>query len=336
MILADKIIALRKKNGWSQDELAEKLGISRQSVSKWESAQSIPDINRILELSRIFGVTTDYLLKEDQEEEILMDTEDERLPQISLSDATRFLDAAKQYSHRMGIGAMLCVLSPVLLILLCGAAEERRIPFSENRAAAVGLCALLILITAAVILFVLSNIQMEQYKPRAARRGRHATVWDSNAFELAYGVSGILREQNQSFRNRYPFQMAAGAALCILSSIPLLLGGALGAEDFILISETALLLVIIAFACYLLVSASLYRDSLDRLLQEGNFRPENREKAQREERLGSIYWPVVTAIYLGWSFWTMDWHITWIIWPVAGCLYSGISAAFHALRDRHH
>lgn len=62
MILADKIIAMRKKNGWSQEELAEKLNVSRQSVSKWESAASIPDINKILELSKIFGVTTDYLL----------------------------------------------------------------------------------------------------------------------------------------------------------------------------------------------------------------------------------------------------------------------------------
>ena len=53
MILADKILQLRKANGWSQEELAEKLNVSRQSVSKWESASAIPDINRILELSKI-------------------------------------------------------------------------------------------------------------------------------------------------------------------------------------------------------------------------------------------------------------------------------------------
>ena len=54
MILADKIIALRKKNGWSQEDLAEKLGVSRQSISKWEGAQSIPDMNKILKLSEVF------------------------------------------------------------------------------------------------------------------------------------------------------------------------------------------------------------------------------------------------------------------------------------------
>ncbi|MFR4292936.1 MAG: helix-turn-helix transcriptional regulator [Christensenellales bacterium] len=59
MILADKIIDLRKKNGWSQEELAEKLGVSRQAVSKWESAQAIPDLGRVL-MADLFSVTTDY------------------------------------------------------------------------------------------------------------------------------------------------------------------------------------------------------------------------------------------------------------------------------------
>ena len=61
MILADKIIYLRKKNGWSQEELAEKLGVTRQSVSKWEGAQSVPDLERILQIGKVFGVSTDYL-----------------------------------------------------------------------------------------------------------------------------------------------------------------------------------------------------------------------------------------------------------------------------------
>ena len=59
MILAEKIAALRKKNGWSQEDLAMELNVSRQSVSKWESAASIPDLDKILQLSRIFGVSTD-------------------------------------------------------------------------------------------------------------------------------------------------------------------------------------------------------------------------------------------------------------------------------------
>ena len=69
MILADKITALRKKAGWSQEELAEQLGVTRQSVSKWEGAQSVPDMDKVVMMSRLFGVTTDFLLKDELSEE---------------------------------------------------------------------------------------------------------------------------------------------------------------------------------------------------------------------------------------------------------------------------
>ena len=65
MILADKLVELRKKNGWSQEELAAQLGVSRQSVSKWEGAQSVPDLEKIVRLAELFGVSTDYLLKDE-------------------------------------------------------------------------------------------------------------------------------------------------------------------------------------------------------------------------------------------------------------------------------
>ena len=62
MILAEKIMSLRRKKEWSQEKLAEQLGVSRQSVSKWESSASIPDIEKIIRMSELFGVSTDYLL----------------------------------------------------------------------------------------------------------------------------------------------------------------------------------------------------------------------------------------------------------------------------------
>jgi transcriptional regulator with XRE-family HTH domain len=64
MNLAEKLHQLRKRHNLSQEQLADKLGISRQSISKWESAQSVPEIDKIVQLSEIFGVTTDYLLKD--------------------------------------------------------------------------------------------------------------------------------------------------------------------------------------------------------------------------------------------------------------------------------
>ena len=65
MALSEKLYELRKKNGLSQEELAERLGVSRQAVSKWESGKAVPESDTLVSLSNHFGVTLDYLLKED-------------------------------------------------------------------------------------------------------------------------------------------------------------------------------------------------------------------------------------------------------------------------------
>ena len=67
MKMSDKIIKLRKINGWSQEELGEKLNVSRQAISRWESNTAQPDATNILKISKLFGVTTDYLLNDDFE-----------------------------------------------------------------------------------------------------------------------------------------------------------------------------------------------------------------------------------------------------------------------------
>ena len=126
MIFADKLIDLRKKNGWSQEDLAEKLEVSRQSISKWESAQSMPDMNRMLKLSELFSVTTDYLLKDEIEPERLpeqrivgQETEFSNR-QVSMDEASDFLKYRSISARRISLGVVMCILSPVLLILLCG------------------------------------------------------------------------------------------------------------------------------------------------------------------------------------------------------------------------
>ena len=91
MTFSDKLIALRRKAGWSQEELAERLNVSRQSVSKWESAQSMPDIDKIVQLSSLFSVTTDYLLKDGQAEQEYTEDDTSPLPRINALTAAYWL-----------------------------------------------------------------------------------------------------------------------------------------------------------------------------------------------------------------------------------------------------
>ena len=68
MKLAEKLFELRKEKGWSQEKLAEQINVSWQSISKWESGQVLPEIEKVIELSKIFQVTTDYLLLDENSE----------------------------------------------------------------------------------------------------------------------------------------------------------------------------------------------------------------------------------------------------------------------------
>ena len=142
MILADKIIDLRKKAGWSQEELAEKLGVSRQSVSKWEGAQSIPDMNKILQLSDLFGVSTDYLLKDSMEAAEPVpaeEAENEGTTFVSMEEANAFLAYKAESAPKIALGVLLCILSPIALLLLGGAQDSGRLALTEVQATMIGL-----------------------------------------------------------------------------------------------------------------------------------------------------------------------------------------------------
>ena len=81
MKLSDKSLSLRKQNGLSQEELAEKLSVSRQAISRWEVGSAQPDALNILQLSKLFGVTADYLLNDDYES-------DNDVPVVKNTEAT--------------------------------------------------------------------------------------------------------------------------------------------------------------------------------------------------------------------------------------------------------
>ena len=75
MNFSEKLLTLRKTKGMTQEQLAERLDVSRQSISKWESGQAVPELEKIVALSTIFDVTTDYLLKSSEIDDLSVKTE---------------------------------------------------------------------------------------------------------------------------------------------------------------------------------------------------------------------------------------------------------------------
>ncbi len=331
MILADKIIDLRKKNGWSQEELAEKLGVSRQSISKWEGAQSIPDMNRIIALSEIFGVTTDYLLKDDMEPEsadleIPVSVEEEiALRTVTLEEANEFMAYKETASRHVSLGVMLCILSPITLILLSGYADAGRLGLSPVAATGIGLMVLISLVGAAVALFVLTGL-----------RGNRFEYLEKEWVETLYGVDSVVKDRRERYRQAYTTQLVTGIVLCVLSAFPIFLSlirnGTEDVQSLLVLWGVAALLVMVAVGVFLIVRSSIVWGSYAMLLEEGDYTRDSKLENKKNELISTIYWCAVIAAYLGYSFVTGYWAHSWIVWPVAGVTFGLVLAVAKLLR----
>lgn len=324
MILADKIIYLRKKNGWSQEDLADEMHVSRQSVSKWESAQSVPDLEKILQLSWIFGVTTDCLLKDDAEIEMSGETKDESdVRKLSMEEASAYLAARKKSAGPISKGVMMCIFSPICLILLTGASEFGVLPLSENAAAGIGIGALLVLVASAVAIFIYDHGQNESFE-----------YLEREAFEIAYGVEGMVKQERDHFRQTHTQKLTIGICLCILSAIPLLMSEIIQEDGMFVIASVCLLLGIVGIGVNLIVASEIPWAAMKCLLQIEDYSVQRKKMYEKGNVFSGIYWSVITAGYLAYSFITNDWGRSWIIWPVAGVLFGGISAVFTTIGSK--
>lgn len=318
MILAEKITKLRKQQGWSQEELAARLDVSRQAVSKWESMASMPDLDKILKMSALFDVSTDYLLKDDVLEEPACantNTEPETiLHPVSLYETNTFLTLSKVCGRRIALAVSLCIVSPILLILLAGASEQGYTPFREDVAAALGLCALILLVAAAVAIFLLCGLKLAPYE-----------YMEKEAIATEYGVAGIVETKKEAFAPSYRLGLVVGILLCVISVLPLFISMALE-QEFLTICAVCLMLLFIAIGVYLIVRVVCVWSSYQKLLEEEEYTREKKAENKRNDPFSSFYWCLVTALYLGISFFTNAWDRTWIIWPVAGVLFAAILA----------
>lgn len=322
MSLAEKIIKLRKEQGWSQEELASRLDVTRQSVSKWESASSVPDLEKIVKMSELFQVSTDYLLKETP----LAEADDAHAPanelrpvprSVSLKEANLYLDLAPVCHRKIALAVSLFILSPICLILLSGVAEYRIFPLEENTAVAIGCSVLFLVVAGGVALLLPSCMRLAPYE-----------YLELEPISTEYSVAGIVQAQKEAFAPRYQQGLVVGIPLCIVSVVPLFLSFLLE-KEFYTVCAVCLLLGILSVGVHILIRVCATQEIYQKLLEEGDYTREKKAENRRNASFTVFYWCFVTAIYLGVSLYIESWNRTWIVWPVAGVLF----AAFLALKE---
>ncbi len=324
MIFADKLIQLRKKSGWSQEELAEQLGVSRQAVSKWEGAQSIPDLDKVLALSRLFGVTTDYLLKDELGEAEPAPAMDAPGRVVTMEEASAFLTVKAEEARRVAMGALFCVLSPVCLLVLSGLTVLPGFALSENAAVALGIILLLGFVAAGVALFIASGSRTGPYE-----------YLEKEPFETLYGVDAMVRARREQYEGTHSRGLTLGVVLCILSVVPVLGVSCFGEKGEPLVTASVgVLLAVVAVGVYYIVRVSTVWGSFQILLQEEDYTRKKKVLDRKNEGVSIVYWCLTLAAYLTVSFLTHRWDATWPIWPVMAVLFPVFLAVVNLLRDR--
>lgn len=326
MILADKIIQLRKKAGWSQEELAEQLQVSRQSVSKWEGAQSIPDLDRILQMSRIFGGTTDYLLKDEiEEQESVIAAEKTALRRVTLEEASEYLSLRKKVAPQIAFATFLCIISPVCLLIL-GALSEESARLSENAAGGIGVTVLLALVAAAVAIFLSCGSGTAEYE-----------FLEKEAFETEYGVAGMVKERKTAWKENYVRLNIAGTVLCILGAVPLFAYAIVEGSNLAGSAALCVTILIEGIGCMAFIYGGVYQAAMEKLLEEGDYTRKNKARQSMKGRISLLYWLVVTAVFLFYTYGPRGNgkpQYSWLVWVIGGVLYGGVLALLNIIIER--
>lgn len=371
MQIAEKIFNERKRLGWSQEQLAEHMEVSRQAVSKWESGQSLPDLDKLVLMSQIFGVSTDYLLKEDisfPENVASTSTTENNTPienDSSIEDnfqnkdsfpqnpqelaqntpqntkAARILRTEEIQEYRtvcfkaskaVALGVTLCIVGVILNLVMKG---------STAYLYSLDTIALLLCVAPAVILFITSGMKLDNYN-----------YLKKEPFQILESSRKQLKEEYEKYSHTFMIRITTGVVLCIIAVTAYLIVEAIEKRRQEFIPEnpiqtvhydigeipTIVLLCFVAIAVYLFVSSGMRKEYYEVLLQQNGF-AETRKRNRNEKKpllaaVSGTYWGLITAGFLAYSFITGDWGRSWIVWPVAGCVFGAISTILVFYTDK--
>ena len=301
MNFGTNLSAARRAKGISQEELAEQLCVSRQTIYKWEAGITYPDIDKLCDIARALGVSTAYLLGEEVREQ------DDFEPACEVGEEkkdTYFRDKAQtvryyqRFARMIGACTLLILVSVGVLVLLNG--------FSAAWAPPLSVIQLLCCIAVAVVGYVVAGIHHE-------------------AFEKQGGQNPLFgKEEQQKEQRAFIVRIAAGLALIFAGVIFVVVAGFLETEALAFIA-VSVLLALIGVAVYFFITAGIMHD-----LYTGAESPRKHHEKEKEpaEAACGIIMMLATAVFLLLGFVWNLWHPAWVAFPLGGLLCGCVSILF--------
>ena len=336
MLLSEKIMSLRKRNGWSQEELAQQLGVSRQSVSKWESMASMPDIQKIMAMSELFGVSTDYLLKDELEElpataiaadyaaSSVQSGSSDPAASSTADSTTDSTDGGTVGESSTDNASTSKTVAPKLSVSLDTATEYLDAIARTSRPTA-GAITLFILGPALLVSLATYSEDALYFDPmhispdamgiagicimmlfiaagvgllilQDMKLAKFKQLKEAS-LELQYGVEAAVRRRAESTESLRYVQQAAGVCLTILSAIPFLIASYYG-TGLIFALGFFVAAILVSLGVYLLVYSGILRDGYRVLLQEGDFSHDEKSN-KKDYKSTALKYRSIAKAYFG-------------------------------------
>lgn len=283
MSLAENLQYLRAREGVTQEQLAERLDVSRQSVSKWESAASYPEMDTLLKLCDMFQVDMDTLLRGSVEK--------------SLSEDTAGYDRFMTLYARKIAGGVSAIVGSVALWSFLSA-----LGLSEM----LGTAILLLVIAAAAVVFIASGMEEEHF------RKKHPVIPDF-----------YTEPQKERFHRRYIWYIAGGVGAILLGVVMMVLAFTVLPEREPYESYIgAAFLAVVACAVYFLIYGGMLEDkyNIAKYNRQNNPTPEDKSRRRRATTACSVIMILATAVFLFAGLAYYKWNWAAIIYPVGGVL----------------
>ena len=296
MAFSDNLQFLRARQGQTQERLAEILEVSRQSVSKWESAQSYPEMDTILRICDLYQVDLDTLLRGSVEDSLVEDT----------AQYDKFMN---RFARRMAfsIGGIIAGVG------LCGLLEAKGV--DEYRSAAV----LLLVIAVCVVVMVVSGLQNDNF------RKAHPVIPDF-----------YTQQERQDFRQKFIWFIAGGVGAILFDVALLLLFFSRFPEEVPFESYAfSVFLIIVAGAVTALVYAGIQEEKykIDKYNRDNSPTPEAQKRLNLIGTICGVIMTLTAALYVGLGLALGLWRTAWWVFAVAGILCAVVYIVLNPYKD---
>lgn len=309
MSLGENLQFLRKRNNITQEELAEKLEVSRQSVSKWESDASYPEMEKLIQLSQMFHCRIDDLIQED-------------VSTLYVEDKSKYDEHFNLFSKMTALGVGLILLGISIMIFISGI----RISANENINEGIGFVVFFIFLIIAVAIFIVTGIQHGSFEQRNL-----------------YIEDFYSKEDIESFNKKFSVMVAAGVSI-ILIGVVIFAGSDFFISEAGKSSQVdlesifgSIFMLFITVAVTILVYAGMQKDKYN--IKEYNLMHDTESEEYKKGKLiGAVCGTLMmssTIIYIIVGFVAGEWGMpTIVVFPVGGICCGIASVIINAIRKK--